>query len=36
MYDAPNVVKELKQLRKHPTLEKVKAIKGAIKYFVII
>ncbi len=33
MYDAPNVVEELKQERKHPTPEKVEAIKDAIKYF---
>ena len=33
MYDAPNAVEELKQLRKHPTAEKVEAIKDALKYF---
>jgi len=33
MYDAPNVVEELKQPRKHPTPEKVEAIKGALKHF---
>ena len=33
MYDAPNVVEELQQQRKHPTAEKVEAIKGALKYF---
>ena len=27
MYDAPNAVEELKQPRKHPTAEKVEAIK---------
>lgn len=27
MYDTPNAVEELKQLRKHPTTEKVEAIK---------
>ena len=32
MYDAPNVVEELKQLRKHPTAEKVEAIKDAEYY----
>ena len=33
MYDAPNAVEELKQPRKHPTTEKVEAIKGALKYY---
>ena len=33
MYDAPNAVEELKQPRKHPTPEKVEAIKDALKYF---
>ena len=36
MYDAPNAVEELKQLRKHPTPEKVEAIKDALRYFEII
>ncbi len=36
MYDAPNVVEELKQPRKHPTVEKVEAIKDALRYFGII
>ena len=36
MYDAPNVVEELKQPRKHPTAEKVEAIKDALKYFGMI
>ena len=36
MYDAPNAVKELKQPRKHPTPEKVEAIKDALTYFDII
>ncbi len=36
MYDAPNAVEELKQPRKHPTPEKVKAIKDALKHFEII
>lgn len=36
MYDAPNAVEELKQLRKHPTLEKVEAIKDALRYFAVI
>lgn len=36
MYDASNAVEELKQPRKHPTPEKVEAIKDALKYFNII
>ncbi len=32
MYDAPNAVEELKQ----PTVEKVEAIKDALKYFKVI
>ena len=32
MYDAPNAVEELKQPRKHPTPEKVEAIKDALRY----
>ena len=36
MYDAPNAVEELKQPRKHPTAEKVEAIKDALKYFKIV
>jgi len=36
MYDAPNAVEELKQPRKHPTAEKVEAIKDALKYFGVI
>ena len=36
MYDAPNAVEELKQLRKHPTPEKVEAIKDALRYFAVI
>lgn len=36
MYDAPNVVEELKQPRKYPTAEKVEAIKDALKYFGVI
>ena len=35
MYDAPNAVEELKQPRKHPTEEKVEAIKDALKYYKI-
>ena len=36
MYDAPNAVEELKQPRKHPTAEKVEAIKDALRYFGVI
>ena len=36
MYDAPNAVEELKQPRKHPTAEKVEAIKDALKYLKVI
>ncbi len=36
MYDAPNAVEELKQPRKHPTAQKVEAIKDALKYFEVI
>ncbi|MCI9078598.1 MAG: 23S rRNA (uracil(1939)-C(5))-methyltransferase RlmD [Lachnospiraceae bacterium] len=36
MYDAPNAVEELKQPRKHPTPEKVEAIKDALKHFEIM
>ena len=36
MYDAPNAVEELKQPRKHPTPEKVEAIKDALRYFAVI
>ena len=36
MYDAPNEVEELKQPRKHPTAEKVEAIKDALRYFEVI
>ena len=36
MYDAPNAVEELKQPRKHPTAEKVEAIKDALKHFEVI
>ena len=36
MYDAPNAVEELKQSRKHPTAEKVEAIKDALKHFELI
>ena len=36
MYNAPNAVEELKQPRKHPTVEKVEAIKDALKHFEVI
>ena len=36
MYDASNAVEELKQPRKHPTPEKVEAIKDALKHFEVI
>ena len=36
MYDAPNAVEELKQPRKHPTPEKVEALKDALKHFELI
>ena len=36
MYDAPNAVEELKQPRKHPTVEKVEAIKDALKHLGVI
>ena len=36
MYDATNAVEELKQPRKHPTAEKVEAIKDALKHFEVI
>ena len=36
MYDAPNAVEELKQPRKHPTQEKVNAIKDALNYYNLI
>ena len=36
MYDAPNAVEELKQPRKHPTAEKVEAIKDALKHFEVV
>lgn len=36
MYDAPNAVEELKQPRKHPTAEKVEAIRDTLRYFEVI
>ncbi|MGC2873047.1 hypothetical protein ACDL92_07175 [Ihubacter sp. mB4P-1] len=36
MYDASNAVEELKQPRKHPTVEKVEVIKDALRYLGVI
>ena len=36
VYDAPNAVEELKQPRRHPTAEKVEAIKDALRHFNVI
>ena len=36
MYDAPNAVEELKHPRKHPTAEKVEAIKDALRHFELV
>ena len=36
MYDAPNMVEELKQPRKHPTKETMEAIMDALKHFEVI
>ncbi len=36
MYDALNAVEELKQPRKHPTAEKVEAIKDGLRHFEVI
>ncbi len=36
MYDAPNALEELKQMRKHLPKEKADAIKDALKYFEVI
>ena len=36
MYDVPNIVEELKHPRKHPTAEKVEAIKDALRYYGVI
>ena len=36
MYDAPNMVEELKQPRRHPTAEKVEEIKDTLKHFGVI
>ena len=36
MYDASNAVEELKHPRKHPTAEKVDAIKEALKHFEVV
>ena len=35
MYDAQNTVEELKNELKHPTPEKVEAIKDALRYFLV-
>lgn len=36
MYDAPNAVEELKHERKHPTPDKIEAIKDAFNHFEVI
>ncbi len=36
MYDASNAAEELKHPRKHPTAEKVEAIKDALRYYKVI
>lgn len=36
MYDAPNAVEELKQPRKHPTPDKVEAIKDALRHYKVL
>jgi len=36
MFDAPNAVDELKNPRKHPTPDKVEAIKDALRHFSVI
>ena len=36
IYDDPNAVQELKHSRKHPTAEKVEAIKDVLKHFEVI
>ena len=36
MYDAPNAVEELKRPRKRPTIQKVEAIRDALRHFSII
>ena len=36
MYDSPNAAEGLKQTRKHPTQEKVNAIKDALNYYNLI
>ena len=36
MYDASNAVEELKHPRKHPTTEKVEAIKDALRHFELV
>ena len=36
MYDAPNAIEKLRQLRKRPPKEKIEAITEALKYFEVI
>lgn len=36
MYDAPNVVEELRQMREYLTVEKAEAIKDDLVYFELI
>lgn len=36
MYDVPNMIEELKYPRKHLTVEKVEAIKNALRHFELI
>lgn len=36
MYDAPDVVEELKHPKKYPTAEKVETIKEALKHFEVV
>ena len=36
MYDGPYAVEELKQPRKHPTADKVAAVKDVLKHFEVI
>lgn len=36
MYDVPNAVEEVEQTRKHPPIEKIEAIKDALKHLELI
>ena len=36
MYDSPNAIEKLRQLRKRPPKEKIEAITEALKYFEVI